>query len=120
MSLISGLPEGYEERTIDFARALLADIPEVSNAHYRVRYIHGAPVLVMAFDLPGVADVQAACFVRLVATSRSQPLRPAVLLEGDRLRRHVRDSLENYLAKHGICVPMFTPAMALRDTTSES
>lgn len=108
----------FEARAIESARTALGDIPACARADYRVRFIGGAPVLMVAFNEPGaveqlhqagangtyvsIGELRAAVGVRLVAASRSEPLRPARPLEGDRLRRHVRDSVEHYLAKHGV------------------
>lgn len=101
-----GLALDSDRHAIADARRILADIPECYAAHYSVRHLNGAPVLVVAFSLPGT-EHKPACAIRLVTVSLSEPLKPGARITGERLRRHVRDSIENYLAKHGIKIPTY-------------
>jgi hypothetical protein len=99
--------EEFEARVVDYARRLLDDIPVCKDAHYSVKRINGAPLLVLAFDLPETIH-QPACGVRLVTSQREgDPMQGGKPLSGDKLRRHVRDSVEHYLAKHGVRIPAF-------------
>jgi hypothetical protein len=95
------VPPDYEERAIESARALLQDIPPCRDADYRILWIMGAPTLVLAFHLPETRH-QPACAIRLTTAPRMGPLEGGTHLDGDRLRRHVRDSIEQYLLKCGI------------------
>lgn len=102
------LPPEYVKRTLAFARRTLDDIPEVAASEMKIRDIGGVPVLFLGFVIPDTTGLFPACAVRLVTVSRSNPLAAGTLLtEGDRLRRHLRDSVETYLAKHGIRIPIF-------------
>lgn len=97
----------FEARVVDFARRLLDDIPVCSAAHYSVKWINGSPLLVLAFDLPETIH-QAACGIRLALSEREgDPMMGKKPLSGDKLRRHVRESVEHYLAKHGVKIPTF-------------
>ncbi len=100
-------PVDYEKRALDVVKLALDDIPDCSIADYNIRFLGGAPVLILAFNNFPQLRGQPACAVRLVTISRSEPLKPGQVLEGDRLRRHVRDSIEHYLAKHGVRFPSF-------------
>jgi hypothetical protein len=100
-------PIDYEARTIEVAKKLLDDIPECTDARYQVRFLGGAPVLIMSFPRFELAlGVIPAFALRLVTISQSEPLRAGAVLEGDRLRRALRTNLETYMYRHGIRVPV--------------
>lgn len=116
---------GFEARAIEAARGALADIPACARADYAVRFIGGAPVLTIAFSEPesvrqlhqagangtygSLGELRAMVAVRLVSVPAGEPLRPGMPLEGDRLRRHVRQSVEHYLLKNGVALPSIEP-----------
>lgn len=102
------VPGDYETRTLEVARTLLQDIVPCRDADYRILWMGGAPHLVVAFHLPETVH-QPACAVRLVTLSRSDPLKAGTHLEGDRLRRHIRTSIETYLHKNGVKLHGFIP-----------
>lgn len=98
-------PPDFKARHVDLCRRILDDIGDCARADVSVRFMAGAPHLVLAFHLPQTRH-QPALAVRLVTVSRSNPLAPGNPLEGDRLRRAVRTAVETYLHKHGIRIPV--------------
>lgn len=99
-------PNDYEQRTLDVVKRLLDDIHDCNVADYRIRWVEGIPHLVIAFVERAQGNAIPAFGIRL-ATSPSN-----ALVEGDRLRRLVRNGLEQYLAKHGVKVTLVVPHTA--------
>ena len=99
MSLLA-LPPDYEKQTIAHARKVLDDIPECASADYEVRFLAGVPHLILIFELEMLGG-RPACAVRLVSVPREVG-KEGTLLEGDRLSRRVRESVEHYLHRHGV------------------
>lgn len=66
-----------------------------------VKFMTGIPYLVISFALPAL-DYSPACAVRLTTIKLSDPLSVGNPLEGDRLRRAVRNGTEQYLQRHGV------------------
>jgi hypothetical protein len=105
-------PADYEQRTLDFVRKVLDDVPDWRDADIGIKWAAGAPVLWLVFrkfaersgDGPFGVAIPAFCF-RLVSISRSKPLAPGRLIEGDELKRTLREAIELYTHKHGIRVP---------------
>ena len=89
----------YERRVEDVARLELDDIGPCAAADFRVRWMDGVPHLVLGFHLLGQRD-QPAVAVRLTTMPNNHQL------TGDRLRGHIRRSVENYLQNHGIKLPV--------------
>jgi hypothetical protein len=94
-------PNDFEQRAVDSCRGILDDIPECSEAEMSVRFMSRIPYLIIAFGLPAL-EYKPACAVRLTTISLSKPLSPGAPLEGDRLRRAVRNATEQYLHRHGV------------------
>jgi len=104
-----GIPPGYEETVILFARRALDDIPECRGADYSVRWVKGnVPLLVLAFHLPHTTD-QPALGIALMTMRKGtlfDVMPGKTLLEGGRLRDHILRSVDDYLSKHGIKIPL--------------
>lgn len=104
-------PVDFEQRAVDACRGILDDIAECANAEMSCRFFGGVPHLVIVFDHPHLTD-KPACAVRLNTVSLSNPLAAGQPLEGDRLRRAVRNATEQYLHRHGVRLP--TPQFEVR------
>jgi hypothetical protein len=103
---------GFEARSIDTARRHLDDIRHCADADYAVKWFDDGfgrkvPSLIVAFNLPETRH-QPACAISLSSVSRSTGAWS--LLEGDRLRAHVRRSVEHYLKECGVVLDQ--PALA--------
>lgn len=91
----------YEPRTIELARRCTDDIAQCDAAEVSIVWRLGVPLLRFVFgELSELG--RPSLNVQLVAESRSNPMKPGRVLEGDQLRRHVRDSVEGYLKLNGI------------------
>jgi hypothetical protein len=105
-------PPDYEQRTLDFVRKVLDDVAAWREADMQIMWAAGAPVLWLVFrkfaETSGgglfPTAIPAFCF-RLVSISRSKPLAPGRLIEGEELKRCLRDAIELYMHKHGIRIP---------------
>jgi hypothetical protein len=93
----------FEQRTIDSCRGILEDIPECASSTMAVKFLGGVPHLVISFEAKTLE--KPACLVRLRTQSLSNPLSEGQPLEGDRLRRAVRNATEQYLQRHGVRLP---------------
>lgn len=98
------LENDYEERTIEVARNVLDDIEPCRKADFFVKIMSGIPFLILAFHVPETQN-QPALAIQLVTVSISNPIMGGQRLEGDRLRRKIRSSAEDYLHKHGVRLP---------------
>lgn len=95
-------PLEFERRAIDAARRFTDDIAECERAIISVIWVGNAPLLRFLFDDPRLPAGAPTLAVQLITESRKSPLAPGRVVEGDRLRRHVRDSVEAYLKANGI------------------
>lgn len=95
------LPPDFEARTVEFVRRITDDILDCASAEISVIFQGAVPVVRFVFGHPQLCG-RAALGVQLVTESRKNPLAPGRLIEGDQLRRHVRESVETYLAANGI------------------
>lgn len=104
-----GIPPGFEAKSIAFARRALDDIPECRSAEYSVRWVEGGmPLLVIGFNLPQTRN-QAALAIALITVRKGtlfDVMPGKTLLEGDRLRSHILRSVDHYLNRHGIRIPV--------------
>lgn len=105
------LPDNdFEQRAIETARRHLDDIHWCAAADYSVRWLAGpfgrAPTLILAFHLPETCH-QPALAIGLASVSRSTG--SLAVMEGDRLRAHVRRAVEDYLTRCGV---VLTPPLA--------
>jgi hypothetical protein len=94
-------------KIVEFTRRLVDDIPECHEEKCDIilRYIGLIPVLILAFNIPETIH-QPALAIRLTSFVKSKPLSTGNVLEGDRLKRHIRDSVEHYLTKNGVKLPI--------------
>lgn len=94
-------PPDFEKRTVDEVRRITGDIADCDSAEVSVIFYGGAPAVRFVF---GDARLRGrpSLAVQLVSESRKNPLAPGRLVEGDRLRRHVRDSVEGYFKANGL------------------
>jgi hypothetical protein len=95
-------PVDFDRRVVDEARRFTDDIVECDRAAVSVIWVGQAPLLKFTFDDPRLPAGSPTLAVQLITESRKSPLAPGRLVEGDRLRRHVRDSVEAYLRANGI------------------
>jgi hypothetical protein len=94
-------PPEFEARTIDVVRRCTDDITDCATAEVSVEWYGQAPVVRFVFGHPKLRG-RPALGVALITESRKNPLAPGRLIQGDELRRHVRDSVERYLKANGI------------------
>lgn len=95
------LPPDFEARTLEVVRRATDDIADCDSADISVIFQGAAPAVRFVFGDPRLIG-RAALSVQLVAESRKNPLAPGRLVHGDELRRHVRNSVEQYLKLNGI------------------
>ena len=95
------LPPDFERRTVEEVRRSVDDIEQCADAEITVTFQGQAPVLRFVFG-----DASERCrpmlVVNLVAESRKNPLAPGRLVQGDQLRRVVREWVENYFTLQGL------------------
>lgn len=97
-------PPDFDKRAVEIARRATDDIVECDRADVSVIHEESAPMIrfIFAEDLRARFISAPAFFIELVAHSRKNPLAPGRLLEGDEIRRRVRESVEQYLKMNGI------------------
>lgn len=95
------LPPDYERRTRETVRRFTDDIADCDAAEIDVIHVGQVPMVRFVFGDPRLRG-RPSLAVQLVAESRSKSLAPGRLIEGDELRRHVRNSVEEYLKNNGI------------------
>lgn len=101
------LEPDFEKRTLAIAREVLHDIPECAAADMAVIwFIDGTPGVRLKFSIPET-EAKPLLAISLATRSRARPLDDAILMGGDKLRRHIRESTENYLTKNGVKLPVF-------------
>jgi len=101
------LDPDFPKRTLATAREVLCDIPECAAAEYRfIVFADRTPGVLLKFSLPQT-EAKPLLAISLATRSRSRPLDDGILMGGDKLRRHIRDSTENYLLKNGVKLPAF-------------
>jgi hypothetical protein len=91
----------FEKRNIEAARNATYDIADCDRADVDVIWSHGVPLLRFIFGHPQLRG-RPSLAVQLVSESRKNPLAPGKAIEGDKLKRHVRESVETYLKANGI------------------
>jgi hypothetical protein len=96
------LEPGFEKRTEDAVRRLTDDIAECERAEIKVIWRGAIPLVRFRFTDPRLPAGCPMLAVQLVTESRKNPLAPGRVVAGDELRRHVRDSVENYFRHNGI------------------
>ncbi len=94
------LPPDFEARTVEEVRRFVDDIPECAAAEISVTWQGRAPSLRFAFGDPR-QRCRPILVVNLVAESKKNPLAPGRLVQGDVLRRVVREWVETYLKLQG-------------------
>lgn len=103
-----GLPLDYEVRTVETVRRFVDDIVECDRAKIRVCWEDigkgKVPLLEFIFNDPRIRCGSPMLAVQLVADSLKNPLAPGRVVDGDELRRHVRNSVEVYLKLEGISI----------------
>jgi hypothetical protein len=95
------LPADFEARTIETVRRFTDDIAECGAAEISIVFQGSVPTVRFVFGEPHLRG-RPALGVQLVTESRKNPLAPGRLVEGDQLRRHVRDSVERYFQLNGL------------------
>ena len=103
------LPPDFEQRTVETVRRFLDDIPECAGAELSVEWQGQAPALRFVFGDPRLFS-RPLLMINLVAESAKNPLAEGRLLEGDMLRRVVREWVERYFKLQG--VPITIPKKA--------
>ncbi len=102
------LDPDFEKRTLALAREVLHDIPECRDADYAaIWFADGTPGIRLKFTLPET-EAKPLLAVSLATRSRIRPLDEAILMCGDKMRRHIRESAEHYLTKNGVKLPAFS------------
>jgi len=96
------LDPDYERRVVDEARACTHDIEECARADVSVFWKAGIPFLRFVFASTRIPIASPALAVQLKSESRSAPLTGGSLVEGERFKRHVRASVENYFKAYGL------------------
>lgn len=94
-------PLDFEKRTVANVRRWTDDIEDCASAKIEIVWHGQAPVVRFAFGHPILCG-RPTLGVALVVTSRSNPFAPGRLLQGEELRRLVRDRIEAYLKLNGI------------------
>lgn len=100
------LPADWEQKQVDIARDVLHDIPACARAEYRVNWMDDplsassmVPSLEIAFPEFGLdGGGMPALGIRLASAPSNK------LVEGQRLRDHIRRSTENFLKKNGVSI----------------
>lgn len=95
------LSADFESRTVETVRRLTGDIAECESAEITVLFQGAVPAVRFVFGDPRLLG-RPSLAVQLVTESRKNPLAPGRLIEGDQLRRHVRDSVERYFKLNGL------------------
>ncbi len=98
------LPPDFEARTVDTVRRLTDDIVECERATIRVDFAGEAPIIEFIFQDPRLKTGSPMLGVQMIAYSRKNPLAAGRIVEGDELRRHVRDSVEQYFKMNGLAI----------------
>lgn len=93
----------FEKLTVDLARRCTDDIVECDTAEVSVIWHGEAPYIRFVFGDKRLFG-RPACGVAMIAESRKNPLAPGRLVNGDQLRRHIRDTIEAYLKAEGITI----------------
>lgn len=102
------LEPDFPKRTLETAREVLRDIPECRDAEYQfIVFADKTPGVLLKFSLPQTV-AKPILAIALATRSRSRPLDDGILMGGDKMRRHIRESTEHYLTKNGVKLPMFT------------
>lgn len=91
----------FERRTVDEVRRFTDDIAECDAAEISITYHGPVPVVRFVFGDKRLLG-RPALGVQMVTESRKNPLAPGRVIEGDELRRHVRNSVEQYLKLNAI------------------
>jgi len=100
------LEPDFPKRTLATAREVLRDIPECLEAEYKfIVFADRTPGILLKFSLPET-QAKPLLAISLASRSRSRPLDDGILMGGDKLRRHIRESTENYLLKNGVKLPV--------------
>jgi hypothetical protein len=106
------VPIDFDVRAIETARRHLDDIRHCAEADYRVLWFEGPfgpqPALILAFHLAETQH-QPALSISLASVSRTTGA--LTLMEGDRLRAHVRRSVDDYLTKCGVVLTLPAPLL---------
>ena len=99
------LSADFEARTVEVARRLTDDIAECEAADISIFFIGQLPLLKFVFGDKRLIG-RPALHVQLITESRKNPLAPGRVIQGDALRRHVRESVEAYFKLNGIQISM--------------
>ncbi len=94
-------PLDFEQRTLDDVRRWTEDLPDCASAEISVVWNGQAPAVRFVFGQP-IFFGRPAFAQQLVAESRSNPLAPGRLMQGEELKRVLRDGIERYLKLNGI------------------
>jgi len=96
-------PPEFEKRTLDDVRRWTDDMADCDNAKISVEFYGGAPGVRFLFEHPLLKQNGSPCLiVMMVAESRKNPLAPGRLMQGEELKRVVRDRIDAYFKLNGL------------------